>query len=82
MLTVEQGNVLSDLVVFHMKYQSVIGEFDFTLKCSKCTDEQIDALNAVCEDPSGKFLDIPGGWISAWYSVADDSYEIFGMYRM
>jgi hypothetical protein len=82
MLTSDEKNTLSDLVISHMKYQSVIGEFEFKKRYDECTDEQIDALNAVCEDPSGKFLDIPGGWISAWYSVADDSYEIFGMYQM
>jgi hypothetical protein len=81
MLTSDEKNTLSRLVISHMKSQSIFGEFEFNVKRGKCTAEEIDALNAVCSNPSGKLLEIPGGWISAWYSVICDSYEIFGMYR-
>ena len=83
MLTVEQEKMISNLVVSNVRDQSVIGEFDFDVKHNECSDEEIDALNTVCTDPSGKMIYIPDGiWVSVKYSVTTDSYEIFGLWHM
>ena len=52
MLTSDEQKVVSDLVIANIGDTDVVEEFDFVVKCSECTNEEIDALDQLCANPS------------------------------
>jgi hypothetical protein len=54
MLTSEEKKIMRNLVVTNIGDRNEVEKFDFTLKCSKCTDEEITVLDKLCADPSAK----------------------------
>ena len=54
MLTSEEKKIMRNLVVTNIGDRNEVEKFDFTLKCSKCTDEEIDVLDKLCSDPNTK----------------------------
>ena len=53
-LTDEQKKVVRNLVIPHIRDLNDGEEFDFGVKCSECTDEEIDILDELCADPKSK----------------------------
>ena len=78
MLTSEEKKILSNLVVTNVGDLNEVEEFDFTLKCSECTNAEIDILDQLCADPSAKHALSDFLWVSVRYSVIRDEYEISG----
>ena len=74
-LTSEEEKAILNLVVANIGNVIEVEEFDFSVKCADCSDEAIDVLNKLCEDPG--ITRIGGGcWISARYSVGKNTYEV------
>lgn len=78
MLTSDEQKVVSDLVIANIGDTDGVEEFNFTLKCSECTNEEIDILDQLCADPSAKHALSDLLWVSVRYSVIRDEYEISG----
>ena len=78
MLTSDEQKVVSDLVIANIGDTDVVEEFDFVVKCSECTNEEIDALDQLCADPSAVTQIGECLRISVRYSVMTESYTISG----
>lgn len=77
-LTENQKKTVSDLIIANIGDLNEVEEFNFTLKCSECTNEEIDILDQLCADPSAKHALSDFLWVSVRYSVIRDEYEISG----
>ena len=78
MLTSDEQKVVSDLVIANIGDLNEVDEFDFVVKCSDCSNAEIDALDQLCANPSAVTQIGECLWISVRYSVINDSYEISG----
>lgn len=78
MLTSDEQKVVSDLVIANIGDTDVVEEFDFVVKCSECTNEEIDALDQLCAYPSAVTQIGECLRISVRYSVMTESYTISG----
>lgn len=78
MLTSDEQKVVSDLVIANIGDTDVVEEFDFVVKCSECTNEEIDALDQLCANPSAVTQIGECLRISVRYSVMTESYTISG----
>ena len=77
-LTENQKKTVSDLIIANIGDLNEVEEFNFTLKCSECINEEIDILDQLCADPSAKHALSDFLWVSVRYSVIRDEYEISG----
>ena len=53
-LTNDEKKIMRNLVFTNIGDCNEVEKFNFTLKCSECTDEEIDILDTLCVDPSAK----------------------------
>ena len=77
-LTENQKKTVSDLIIANIGDLNEVEEFNFTLKCSECTNEEIDILDQLCADPSAVTQIGECLRISVRYSVMTESYTISG----
>lgn len=75
-LTSEEKKILSDLVISNVGDLNEVEEFDFTVKCSECTDDLIDILDKLCADPSAKTKIAERICLSLDELLSDDNEEL------
>ena len=78
MLTSDEQKVVSDLVITNIGNLNEVKEFDFSVKCDSCSDDEIDALDQLCANPSAVTQIGECLWISVRYSCVKEEYEISG----
>ena len=76
MLTSDEQKVVSDLVIANIGDTNVVEEFNFTLKCSECTNEEIDVLDTLCADPKMKTKIQTRIYLSLDQLFSDDEEEL------